>query len=80
MQMVKEKIRVGAIFGAGGNLRPVWFDWCNRKYTVKEITYAWLERRPTLTLCFAVSDGATLFQLAYDTFNQVWTLTAVEPD
>ena len=56
---IKEPIRVAVVFGPGHSIKPVWFDWRRRKYTVKEITYTWRERRGEATVFhFAVSDGA----------------------
>lgn len=78
-QQIRENIRVAAIFGPGTAIRPVWFDWGRRKYTVQEITCTWEERRGTaLLLHFGVSDGATLFQLTYNAATQGWSLGAVE--
>jgi len=78
-QKVREDIRVAVIFGPGNRLEPVWFDWRRRKYTVREVTYTWRERRGEKTILhFAVSDGANLFELAYDAAGQLWALKAVE--
>jgi len=72
-------IRVGAIFGPGRQIRPVWFDWQRRKYTIREISYRWQQHDgDTLMLHFAVSDGASLFELAYDTERQTWQLATLE--
>jgi hypothetical protein len=46
---------------------------------VKEVTYSWQERQGTaVVLHFAVTDGSDLFELAYNTANQLWSLVAVE--
>jgi len=72
-------IRVGAIFGPGRQIRPVWFDWQRRKYTVQHITYRWQQQEgETVQLHFAVSDGQSLFELVYDTARQTWSLEALE--
>jgi hypothetical protein len=79
MERIRENIRVAVIFGPGNRVAPVWFDWRRRKHTVKEITYTWQERQGDATILhFAVSDGADLFELAYNTGNQLWDLTAVD--
>ena len=79
MQKLREDIRVAVIFGPGSAIRPVWFDWRRRKHTVEEITYSWQERQGEATILhFAVSDGASLFELAYDTTGRTWALSAVE--
>ena len=78
MEQIREEIRVAVIFGPGNRVAPVWFDWRRRKHTVKEVTYTWQERQGEKTILrFAVSDGADLYELAYDTASQLWTLTAV---
>ncbi len=72
-------IRVGAIFGPGRQIRPVWFDWQRRKYTIRVTTYRWQQHDgDTLMLHFAVSDGVSLFELAYDTERQTWQLATLE--
>ncbi len=81
MHKVREEIRVAVIFGPGNSIRPVWFDWRRRKYTVEKVTYSWLERHGEATVIhFAVSDGASLFELAYNTAGRTWALTAVEAE
>ncbi len=79
MQKIREHIRVAVIFGPGNSIRPVWFDWGRRKYTVREVTYTWRERQGETTLLhFAVTDGADLFELSYNPATQGWTLAAVD--
>jgi hypothetical protein len=74
---VQEPIRVAVIFGPGDRVRPVWFDWGCRKYEVQEVTYTWRERVGEACLFhFAVSDGASLFELVYDAAGQRWSLAA----
>jgi hypothetical protein len=81
MQKIREDIRVAVIFGPGSSIRPVWFDWRRRKYTVEEVTYSWQERQGEATLVhFAVSDGASLFELTYNAASRIWSLAAVEAD
>ena len=72
-------VRVGVIFGPGRHIRPVWFDWQQRKYPVHEVTYRWQQHDgATLMLHFAVTDGSTLYELAYDTARQTWHLATLE--
>ncbi len=81
LQRVREQVRVAVIFGPGNRLRPVWFDWRRRKYEVREITYTWQERHGDATIIhFAVSDGANLFELAYDSTSRIWALAAMDDD
>jgi hypothetical protein len=70
---------VAVIFGPGNSIRPVWFDWRRRKYEVREVTYTWQEREGEATLLrFAVSDGASLFELTFNSANRIWSLAAVD--
>ena len=79
MQKVRENIRVAVIFGPGDSIRPVWFDWRRRKYEVREVTYSWQEREGAATLLhFAVSDGANLFELTWNSTGGAWSLAAVD--
>jgi len=76
---IDSPIRVGAIFGPGPLIRPVWFDWQQRKYTITEVTYRWQQQEgDSPVLHFAVSDGISLFELAYHTVRQTWQLATLE--
>jgi hypothetical protein len=77
MRNIREDVRVAVIFGPGNSIRPVWFDWRRRKYEVREVTYTWQEREGEATLLrFAVSDGANLFELTFNSVNRIWSLAA----
>ncbi|HEY6007100.1 MAG TPA: hypothetical protein VIU40_02175 [Geobacteraceae bacterium] len=70
---------MAVIFGPGDRVRPVWFDWGRRKYEVREVTYTWRERvGETLFFHYAVSDGASLFELVYDAAGQAWSLATAD--
>ncbi len=76
-----ENIRVAAVFGPGSHLRPVWFDRRGKKHTVREVTYTWKDKSGDVTLLhFAVSDGATVYELTYNTTSQMWALTDVDAE
>lgn len=78
---VGEKIRVAAVFEPGIPPRPVWFDWNRKKHTVAEVTYTWKSRDGNVAvLHFAVSDGTALYELAYDTARQAWTLNCIDTE
>jgi hypothetical protein len=77
MRNIREDVRVAVIFGPGNSIRPVWFDWRRRKYEVREVTYTWQEREGETTLLrFAVSDGANLFELTFNSVSRIWSLAA----
>lgn len=76
---VRESIRVAVVFGPGRSIRPVWFDWGNRKHAVLETTYSWTDTKGSVRrLHFAVRDESGLYELTYDTVEQTWELTGVE--
>jgi hypothetical protein len=81
LQKVGENIRVAAIHGPGKSLSPVWFDWRRRKHEVREITYRWRHSAgDELFLHFSVSDGSALYELVYNTAEQLWTLESMDAD
>jgi len=81
LQRIREYIRVGVIHGPGNKLLPVWFDWRRRKHTVREITYHWRHRSGTsLLLHYSVTDGTALYELIYNTTEQVWVLESIDAD
>lgn len=83
---IGEAIKVMAVFDKGGRggqggreVRPVKFRWNDRVYPVKEITYTWTTREGSASvLHFAVTDGATLFELSYNLSTMRWALEQVE--
>ncbi|UFS69871.1 hypothetical protein LPW11_18535 [Geomonas sp. RF6] len=78
MERHGEMIRVAAIFAPGSTIRPVWFEWRKKKHAVTELSYFWKDREGDATrLHFAVSDGANLFELIYNSSDHNWTLEGV---
>jgi len=76
---IKESVRVAVVFGPGRSIRPVWFDWHNRKHDVLETTYTWTDLKGSARrLHFAVRDAGGLYELTYDTAEQTWELTGLE--
>ncbi|BDV43005.1 hypothetical protein GURASL_19280 [Geotalea uraniireducens] len=79
LQRVREQIRVGAVFGPGPAIRPVWFDWRRRKHAVEQVTYHWRHLAGNaLLLHFTVTDGSALYELIYNATDQLWTLETVD--
>ena len=70
---------MAVVFGPGRTIKPVWFDWHNRKHAILETTYTWSDfKGSACRLHFAVRDGGGLYQLTYDTSEQTWSLEGIE--
>jgi hypothetical protein len=79
MKRIREPIRIATVFAPGRQIRPVWFDWHNRKHTILETCYVWEERHGnTGLLHFSVRDAEALYELVYNTGDQSWTIDGVE--
>lgn len=79
MERIRETIRIATIFAPGRQIRPVWFDWHNRKHTILETCYSWEETSGNTTLLhFSVRDGEALYELIYNTKEQSWLLDGIE--
>ncbi|OEU73155.1 MAG: hypothetical protein BA864_13235 [Desulfuromonadales bacterium C00003093] len=79
MQERIEGIRVGAIHGPGGKIRPVWFDLNRRQHRVHQVTNSWRERRGETTLIhFHVTDEGALYELVYNLTEGGWQLERIE--
>ena len=75
-----ERINVGAVFSSGG-VRPAWFMWRGRKYTVSEVAYAWESKEGMARLRhFSVVSGANVYCLAYNPLECSWEIRKVEQD
>ncbi len=73
-EKINETIEVGAVFGKA-NIRPKWFLWSGRKIDVKEISYSWKAREGDAVIqYFAVTDGATSFEISLNQKTMSWTL------
>lgn len=76
---VGEIISVLASFGAPYRIRPIRFRWSGRSIDVKEITYTWRSKEGRNELYhFSLTDGATLFELTFDTATLLWRLESLE--
>ncbi len=80
---VGDPVRVAVIFdiGAGGlgGLRPVKFSWRERDFSIKEVTYSWETRDGAMKIAhFSVTDGTSLYELAYNQATMQWTLENIE--
>ncbi|MCQ4573783.1 MAG: hypothetical protein NOU37_00835 [Candidatus Brocadiales bacterium] len=76
---INERVKVGAVFGDGEKIKPVWFKWNSRQHRIKSITYTWTSRQGRAVIHhFSVTDGANLYELLYNTENSVWELANVE--
>lgn len=74
---IKDFIKVVAVFDDG--IMPAKFKWKGRVYPVKEITYTWSSKDGDARVVhFSVTDGASLFELAYNQSTMKWSLETVE--
>lgn len=73
-EKIDESIDVGAVFGKN-SIKPKWFVWNGRKHDIKEVTYAWKGREGDAVIqYFAVTDGATSFELSLNQKTMQWVL------
>jgi len=78
-ESIDEPVRVGVVFGGSPRVRPVWFIWNGLTVRVQAVTYTWQTREGrALVRHFAVTDGATAYELRYEPEAQTWTLASTE--
>lgn len=76
---IGESISVIASFGLPYKLRPVRFRWSGKLFEVKEITYSWQTQEGRAKVYhFSVSDGKSLYELAFDTNSLIWRIENLE--
>jgi hypothetical protein len=67
------------VFGPRHSIKPVWFDWHNRKHAILETTYIWTDLKGSAKrLHFSVRDENGLYELTYNTIEQTWSLEGLE--
>jgi hypothetical protein len=77
---VNEPITTAIIFRPG-QLSPVWFVWKGRRYERLLVTQRWQTQEGQTTLLhLAVTNGATWFELTFNSRTLIWRLAAVEAD
>jgi len=75
-----ESIDVGAVFSRGG-MRPAWFEWRERRYDVKDITYTWESKVGMARLRhFSVVSGGNVYALAFNPVELSWEIRGAEQD
>jgi hypothetical protein len=76
---VGDCISVIASFEPPYRVKPVRFRWSGRSFEVREITYTWQTKEGCQVIYhFSVSDGKTLYELAFDTNSLLWRLVCLE--
>ena len=79
-ETINEPVQVTASF-SGKSIKPLWFQWNKNTHRVQSVTFQWKDRVGASVLhCFSVSDGATLYELVFDSNNINWTLRRVYID
>ena len=74
---IDEIIRVGAAFD-NRRLVPVWFFWRKRYYKVKAVNFNWSSNQGNAKLYhYAVTDGANMYELCFNSLTLEWTLGRV---
>ena len=70
---------MAVVFGPGQSIKPIWFDWHNRKHAILETTYAWTDLKGSARrLHFSVRGEGGLYELTYNTVDQTWELSSLE--
>jgi hypothetical protein len=76
-ESIKEDIKVIAVFDRG--VKPVKFRWRGRLYAITEVTHSWSSKDGSSSILhFSVTDGASLFELAYNQGSLRWSIEASE--
>jgi hypothetical protein len=77
---IHEPVTVGVVFEQGA-VRPAWFSWRGRRYAITDVTLRWHTKEGSAALLhLGVSDGATLFELAFNQQTLTWMLEEVATD
>ncbi len=77
---IEEPVQVGAVFDRGV-VSPRWFLWGGRRYAVAKVTMRWQTREGAETILhLGVTDGASLFEMAFNQRTLAWTLASVEAE
>ncbi|MFQ5735832.1 MAG: hypothetical protein ACE5GY_03090 [Thermodesulfobacteriota bacterium] len=76
-ERIGETVNVVAVFDPAP--RPAKFKWRGKIYPVKEVTYRWTSKEGSAAFThFSVTDGASLYELAYNHSTMKWSLEEVE--
>ena len=81
MTALDEPITVGAIFGGGRKLKPVWFVRNGREHRIRSEAALWTTREGRAVIHhFSVSDGSDLYEICYNTEAMTWRLKGVDAE
>ena len=76
-ESINEPVQVGVVF-SNNIVKPKWFVWNDKKYTISEITYTWhVKQGETTLLYFSVSDGSSLYEICFNQKSLKWCLEKV---
>jgi hypothetical protein len=77
LQELNENIAVSAWF-RNGKIQPRLFVWNNKKCKIKNINYAWQERRGQEVISlFSVSTGFDLYQISFSNTSYSWKIDKI---
>jgi len=76
-ELLNERIKVLAFFSSGKILPRVFF-WKDKKYKIKNTTYAWQERQGAEMISrFSVDTGGDLYQISFSNASYSWKIDRV---
>ncbi|MFC2048831.1 hypothetical protein ACFLR5_01260 [Elusimicrobiota bacterium] len=74
---IGEPIKVGAVFD-NSRIKPKWFIWNRKKYSISEITYNWVDKnRGIKHYFFSAWDGKDLYELSFNMKFLTWRLEKI---
>jgi len=74
---INEPIKVGAVFTAG-RVTVSWFTWKNRRIPVERVTFTWKTNEGAKDRhCFALSNGAEVFEVSFFPGDLRWYLDKI---
>jgi hypothetical protein len=79
MTHIGEDISVIASFDRIYKIRPLKFKWSGRLFHIREVTYTWLIKIGQKNIYhFSVTDGASLYEISFDTTSLTWKLENID--
>ena len=80
--MKGEPVRIAVVFKPGDKAKPVWFEWNRKQHMIARTTYHWKDRvgdTPLLHFAVVTEDDA-LYELVFNTSDQIWLLYPIKTE